>query len=54
MTFRSVSVPGAGFEPASLTAIDFKSIVFTGFTTRAWRVHCAIDSGTYRGLPALL
>ena len=28
-------MPGAGFEPACLTAVDFKSTVFTGFTTRA-------------------
>ena len=28
-------MPGAGFEPACLTAVDFKSTVFTSFTTRA-------------------
>lgn len=32
---RPFMMPGAGLEPASHTAIDFKSIVFTDFTTRA-------------------
>ena len=30
-----VLVPGAGVEPACLTAIDLKSIVSANFTTRA-------------------
>lgn len=32
-----ILVPGRGFEPPSLTAADFKSAVFTDFTTLAAR-----------------
>lgn len=39
-------VPPTGIEPASLSARDFKSLVFTYFTTWAWRK--AVDSNHTR------
>ena len=40
-------MPGAGVEPARLTAIDLKSIVATNYTTRAKKVPVGIEP-TYR------
>jgi hypothetical protein len=34
--YKFCLMPGAGVEPARLTAIDLKSIVYANFTTRAY------------------